>query len=266
LSDKEKVRKFILKNYSIVAKSAAKKTSSGCCGGGCSCGGNDYDIEGLSSKIGYSDNDLSSVPTESNMGLGCGNPLAIASLKEGEVVLDLGCGGGFDCFLARNHVKDTGYVIGVDMTPDMISLARKNASISGFNNIDFRLGEIENLPVEDSSVDVIISNCVINLSLNKYRVFQEAFRVLKKNGRIAFSDIVATQELPVEIKNDIALVASCIAGAEHIDNIKTMLEQSGFKHIELTPKDNSREIISTWYPGTNLENYVASYIIEAIKE
>jgi len=263
VSNKEEIRDFIRKNYTEVAQ---KGSEGGCCGGGCSCGCAPLDISEASMKIGYSQSDLSNVPPESNMGLGCGNPIAIAALKEGEVVLDLGSGGGFDCFLARRQVGETGYVIGVDMTPDMIKLARKNADNSGYTNVEFRLGEIEHLPVADSSVDAIISNCVINLSLDKEQVFKEAFRVLKPGGRLSTSDVVATAQLPENIKKDLALIASCIGGAEYVEDIKMMLQNAGFKNIRMTPKDNSREIINSWAPGKNIEDFVASYIIEATKE
>jgi len=263
INNKEEIRDFIRKNYTEVAQ---KGSEGGCCGGGCSCSGAPLDIGEASIKIGYSQGDLSNVPPESNMGLGCGNPIAIAALKEGEVVLDLGSGGGFDCFLARRQVGETGYVIGVDMTPDMIKLARKNVENSGYTNVEFRLGEIEHLPVADSTVDAIISNCVINLSLDKEQVFKEAFRVLKPGGRLSTSDVVATAQLPENIKQDLALIASCIGGAEYVEDIKVMLQNAGFKNIRMTPKDNSREIINSWAPGKNIEDFVASYIIEATKE
>ncbi|WP_052090318.1 arsenite methyltransferase [Desulfosporosinus sp. HMP52] len=261
--NKEEIRDFIRKNYAEVAQKGAE---GGCCGGECSCSGSLVDIAEISAKIGYTEGDLSSVPPEANMGLGCGNPIAIASLKDGEVVLDLGSGGGFDCFLARRQVGDAGYVIGVDMTPDMVRLARKNAEKSGYTNVEFRLGEIEHLPVADSSVDVILSNCVINLSLDKEQVFKEALRVLKPGGRLSTSDVVATAQLPRLIKEDLALIASCIGGAEYVEDIKAMLQSVGFKDIRLTPKDNSREIVKSWAPDKNIEDYVASYIIEATKE
>lgn len=262
MNNKEEIRDYIRKNYAEVAR---KGTEGGCCGGGCSCSGAPIDISEASTRIGYTEYDLSSVPSESNMGLGCGNPIAIAALKKGEVVLDLGSGGGFDCFLARKQVGETGYVIGVDMTPDMIKLARNNAEKSGYANVEFRLGEIEHLPVENSSVDVIISNCVINLSPEKEKVFKEAFRVLKPGGRLSISDIVATAQLPQNVKQDLALVAGCVGGAEYVEDIKKMLQNAGFKDIRMTPKDNSREIISSWAPGSRIEDFVASYIIEARK-
>jgi len=223
------------------------------------------DIIETSVKIGYTEGDLSNVPPEANMGLGCGNPIAIADLKEGEIVLDLGSGGGFDCFLARRQVGESGYVIGIDMTPDMIKLARNNAEKSGYTNVEFRLGEIEHLPVADNSVDVIISNCVINLSLDKEQVFKEAFRVLKPSGRLSTSDVVATAQLPQNIKQDLALIASCIGGAEYVEDIKAMLQNAGFKEIRMTPKDNSKEIVKAWAPDKNIEDFVASYTIEATK-
>ncbi|KUO53618.1 MAG: arsenite S-adenosylmethyltransferase [Desulfitibacter sp. BRH_c19] len=262
-NSKEDIRDFIRKNYAEIAQ---KGSEGGCCSGGCTCSGAPVDINATSIKIGYTEGDLSNVPTEANMGLGCGNPISIASLKEGEVVLDLGSGGGFDCFLARKQVGETGQVIGVDMTPDMIKLARKNAEQSAYTNIEFRLGEIEHLPVANSSVDVIISNCVINLSLDKKKVFKEAFRVLKPGGRLSISDVVATAQLPQNIKQDLALIASCIGGAEYVEDIKTMLQNVGFKDIQMTPKDNSREIVKSWAPDKNIEDFVASYIIEAVKE
>jgi len=215
--------------------------------------------------LGYGEGDLSDAPSASNMGLGCGNPIAIAALKEGEIVLDLGSGGGFDCFLARKQVGETGRVIGVDMTPDMIALARKNAAQMGYANVDFRLGEIEHLPVADDSVDVIISNCVINLSLDKAQVFSEMFRVLKPGGRISTSDVVATAEIPQDLRDDFGMIASCIGGAEHIDTIREMLLVAGFSNIQMMPKDNSAEIVNSWLPGGGLDSYIASYIMEAEK-
>lgn len=261
MADKEKVREFIRNNYSKVA---VKGSTGGCCSTGCCCDGT-KDINESSVQLGYTQSDISSVLPASNMGLGCGNPIAIAAIKEGETVLDLGSGGGFDCFLARAQVGETGHVIGVDMTPEMIALARDNAQKNGYPNVEFRLGEIEHLPVADASVDVIISNCVVNLSLDKAQVFTEAYRVLKPGGRLSISDVVATAELPEQIKQDLAMMAGCIAGAEFVGNIKIMLQNASFNDIKMTPKDNSKEIISSWAPGKNLEDFVASYIIEAIK-
>lgn len=205
------------------------------------------------------------IPAGSNLSLGCGNPQALAGLKEGETVLDLGSGAGIDSFLARQAVGAYGRVIGVDMTPDMLNKAKQLAVQMNYHNVEFRLGEIENLPVEDNSVDVIMSNCVINLSPNKLRVFQEAFRVLKKGGRLAISDIVATAELPEDIKNDLALHASCIAGAELIENIEKMLQEAGFQQISISPVDGSRELIKEWAPGQNPQEFVVSADIQAFK-
>jgi len=260
--DKEEAREYIRQNYAKIAQEGA---IGGCCAGSSCCGCEPFDIKESGISIGYTEDELSNVPSESNMGLGCGNPIAIAALQEGETVLDLGCGGGFDCFLASRHIGETGYVIGVDMTPDMIKLARKNAEKSGYNNVDFRLGEIEHLPVADETVDVIISNCVINLSLDKKQVFREAYRVLKKGGRLSISDVVATAKLPDYMKEDVALVAGCVSGAELVDDIRIMLEHTDFKDIKITPKDNSREIIKSWLPDIHIEDYVSSMIIEANK-
>jgi len=262
MNDKEEIREFILKKYSEVA---LQGSAEGCCGSGCSCGGQQINIKETSINIGYSETDFDDIPIESNMGLGCGNPIAIAALKEGEIVLDLGSGGGFDCFLARKQVGESGYVIGVDMTPEMVKLARQNAEQSGYKNIEFRLGEIEHLPVADGSVDVIISNCVINLSLEKQQVFNEAYRVLKAGGRLSISDIVATAPIPDDMKNDLASLAGCIAGAEYVGNIENMLKNAGFENIRMIPKENSKEIIKSWVPDKNAEEFVASYIIEADK-
>jgi len=260
--NKEEIREFIRKNYAGIA---LKNIEGECCGSTCSCNSVPVYVNEASINLGYTESDLKSVPSEANMGLGCGNPVAIADLKEGEVVLDLGSGGGFDCFLARRSVGESGYVIGVDMTPEMIKLARKNAEKSGYSNVDFRLGEIEHLPVADASVDVIISNCVINLSLDKQQVFKEAFRVLKPGGRLSISDVVATRQLTPDIKQDLTLITCCIGGAECVEDIYKMLENAGFKDIVLQPKDNSREIIKTWVPGKHIEDYVASFIIKAKK-
>ena len=261
MSSEEDIRDFIRKNYAEVAQ---KGHEGDCCSGGC-CSGAPVNIIQISKEIGYTEEDILSVPFEANMGLGCGNPTALASLKEGERVLDLGSGGGLDCFLARRQVGETGYVIGVDMTPEMVELARKNAKDSGVTNVEFRLGEIEHLPVADSSVDVIISNCVINLSQNKKQVFKEIFRVLKPGGRISISDVVAIKQIPQNIKQDLGLIAGCIGGAEYVEEIRSMLQDAGFRNIRLEPKANSREIVKSWVLGKNIEDLVASYNIEAIK-
>jgi ubiquinone/menaquinone biosynthesis C-methylase UbiE len=221
----------------------------------------------MSEIMGYSKEDLASVPEGANMGLGCGNPVALASLKPGETVVDLGSGGGFDCFLAAKQVGNTGQVIGVDMTPEMITKARKNAVKMGTTNVDFRLGEIENLPVADNSADIIMSNCVINLSPDKLSVYREAFRVLKPGGRLAISDILATATLPEEVQQNLALVAACVGGAATIDDTMKMLEETGFRNIQIRPHDESRELIRQWDPAKseNAGDYIVSATIAAIK-
>ena len=215
--------------------------------------------------LGYSAEDAAAAPEAANLGLGCGNPLAIASLKDGQVVLDLGSGAGFDCFLAAHAVGKRGRVIGVDMTHEMLSKARQNAQENGFPNVEFRLGEIEALPVADNSVDVIISNCVINLSPEKQRVFNEAFRVLKPGGRLAIADMVATALLPDEIKANWAAYTGCMAGASQIAELERMLRASGFNDIKIAPKDSSRSFIREWLPGKRIEDYLVSATIEAVK-
>ncbi|MGA7801693.1 MAG: arsenite methyltransferase [Gammaproteobacteria bacterium] len=234
---------------------------SGCCGVA-----SDAQINALiSTRLGYTDEDLSSVPDGADMGLGCGNPRAIANLKAGDVVLDLGSGGGFDAFLAAREVGPEGHVIGVDMTPAMVSKARANAATGRFTNVEFRLGEIEHLPVADASVDVIMSNCVINLSPDKPQVFREVFRVLKRGGRLAVSDVVASTELPEEMRSDPALYAGCMAGASQIAELEVMLAVAGFRDIRIEPKDESREFIRDWAPGRGVEDYVMAATIEAGK-
>jgi SAM-dependent methyltransferase len=208
---------------------------------------------------------VTAVPEGANMGLGCGNPMAIAGLKTGETVLDLGCGGGFDCFLAARAVGDTGRVIGVDMTPEMIDKACSNAVKTGSKNVEFRIGVLENLPVGDGIVDVILSNCVINLSPEKQRVFNEAFRVLKPGGRLAISDVVQTGEMPEPIKKDMVMHTACIAGASPIPELEAMMQNAGFENIRIEPKYDSRDFIKDWAPGSRVEDYVVSAEIAAVK-
>lgn len=219
----------------------------------------------VSHGLGYSVGETSAVPEGANLGLGCGNPQAIAVLKSGETVLDLGSGAGFDAFLAAPAVGPTGRVIGVDMTPEMISKARKNQANGGFENVEFRLGEIESLPVSDATADVIISNCVINLSPDKPRVFREAFRVLKPGGRLAISDIVALAPIPDELRQDWELYTGCVAGASMVEDLKAMLSQAGFTNIRIVRKGERSGIIGGWFPGRKAEDFVALANIEAVK-
>ena len=219
----------------------------------------------ISTRLGYSEDDLAAVPAGADLGLGCGNPKAIAALQPGETVVDLGAGAGFDCFLAAQEVGERGHVIGVDMTPAMLSKARGNAAKGGFSQVEFRLGEIEHLPIADNTADVIISNCVINLSPDKPQVFREAYRVLKKGGRLAISDVVATTELPEALRNDPALIAGCMGNAALISDLERAMTEAGFVDIAIAPKDESREFIRDWAPGTNVTDYVLSATIEARK-
>ena len=259
------VRQNVRESYAEVADAS---NAGGCCGEVVSCCGvsDDAAINTLvSTRMGYSEDDLKNVPSGSDMGLGCGNPRAIASLKAGEVVIDLGSGGGFDAFLAAHEVGESGRVIGIDMTPTMISKARKNAEKGKFSQVEFRLGEIEHLPVPDNTADVIMSNCVINLSPNKAQVFRDAFRALKAGGRLAISDVVATCEMPDEMKNDPILHAGCMAGASMVDDLIMMMRDAGFEQVVVEPKDETREFIRDWAPGRGVEDYVVSARIEAIK-
>ncbi len=222
------VKKAVREGYAEIAKQGGS-----CCGCGSSCCGSVSPAVQVSKQIGYSDEDLKAVPEGANLGLGCGNPVALASLKESETVLDLGSGAGFDCFLAAQKVGKNGKVIGIDMTPEMIGRARENARKGGYANVEFRLGEIENLPVSDSSIDIIISNCVINLSPEKNRVFTEAFRVLKPGGRIMVSDIVLLKPVPNAIMDSIEMYVSCIAGASLKTDYLQTIESAGFKNVKV---------------------------------
>lgn len=260
-----------------VADADAKAEGKSCCGCGTTSSNDDESAQGAccnnsapspdetSKALGYSSDELASLPEGANLGLGCGNPQAIASIKQGETVLDLGSGAGIDCFLAARAAGNEGFAIGVDMTPEMITKARFNAKKTGLNNVEFRLGEIENIPVADNSIDVIISNCVINLSPEKLKVFSESFRVLKPGGRIAVSDIVLTAVLPEKLQNDLFHYTGCMAGASSLQNIETYLTNAGFTNINISPKDEDSDFIREWVPGSEVADYVVSATIEAIK-
>ncbi len=257
----DEIRQAVRQRYGRVAES----DGSGCgCGPTC-CDTPPADVDRVSRDLGYTADEVGTVPQGANMGLGCGNPQAIAALQPGDVVLDLGSGGGFDCFLAARQVGDAGRVIGVDMTPAMVSKARANADKGAYGNVEFRLGEIEHLPVADGTVDVVISNCVINLSPDKPRVFADAYRVLKPGGRLAISDVVAFAELPGRIRRDMALYTGCIAGACTVAEVEAMLRASGFIEIRIAPKDESKSFMRDWVPGSDVTDYVVSATIEAIK-
>lgn len=256
-------RKLVRDRYA----ETAGKTGCGCQGEsapGC-CGSSTGIVESVNRIMGYSQEELDGVVEGANLELGCGNPTAIGELRPGEVVLDLGSGGGFDCFLAAKKVGDKGRVIGVDMTPEMLSKARENALKMGMTNVEFRLGEIEHLPVADNSVDVIISNCVINLSPEKRLVFQDAYRVLKPGGRLFISDVVAIAEMPDQMREQAEMLTGCIAGAEHFDRIRNLLAEIGFQNIKTDLKAHSKELVREWFPESGAENYVASADIAAMK-
>ncbi len=262
------VRTIVRDRYAEIAKNAPVPTTSGacspasdCCGGGTK----DLDVEQVANLLGYTQEELQDIPQGSNMGLGCGNPQAIAALKEGETVLDLGSGGGVDCFLASKKVGDKGLVIGIDMTPEMLEKARETAKEGNFGNVEFRLGEIEHLPVADNSVDVIMSNCVLNLSPKKLQVLKEAFRILKKGGRLAISDVVATSALPDALMEDPDLLTGCITGAALVNDLQAWMEEAGFQDIKIEVWEESREFIKDWAPGSGIEKYVVSAQIQAKK-
>lgn len=225
---KEKIKKIVREGYAKIAKQ-----DSSCCAPANSCCGGAGLAESISEKIGYSEGELGAVPEGANLGLGCGNPIALASLKKGETVLDLGAGAGFDCFLAANKVGKKGKVIGIDMTPEMVAKAKRNAKEGNYQNVEFRLGEIENLPVADNSVDAVISNCVINLSPDKKKVFREAFRVLKPGGRLMVSDIVLLKELPDFIKDSVEAYVGCLSGAIKRDEYIKTIKTAGFREVKI---------------------------------
>jgi arsenite methyltransferase len=264
--EKDFLRGNVRKHYGKIATDGA---GSGCAPACCSPAASSPLIarhpDQVSQALGYSPHDTTTVPEGANLGVGCGNPLAIASLTAGQTVLDLGSGAGFDSFLAANAVGSSGRVIGVDMTPEMLSKARLNNIKGAFQNVEFRLGEIENLPVADNFVDVILSNCVINLSPDKGRVFREAFRVLKPGGRLAISDVVATTPLPEALRHDLELLAGCVAGAPLISDLQQLLESAGFIEIHIDPQWQSRDFIREWFPGRGVENYVVSATLQATK-
>jgi arsenite methyltransferase len=228
--DEIEIKKAVRERYA-----GAVRENTSCCGSGAagSCCGGGGTARDVSREIGYSDADMASVPEGANLGLGCGNPVALASLKEGETVIDLGSGGGFDCFLAAGKVGGQGRVIGVDMTPEMLARARENAAASEYRNVEFRLGEIENLPVADGTADVIISNCVINLAPDKGRVFKEAFRALKPGGRLMVSDIVLKRELPPAVMESLIAYVGCVAGASLRKDYLQAIEAAGFQDVRV---------------------------------
>jgi arsenite methyltransferase len=255
-SSAEEVRNTVREHYGKVAETnGAVGCAPGCCGATASA----------SAALGYSSDELAAVPDGANLGLGCGNPQAIAGLRAGETVLDLGSGGGFDCFLAARQVGPTGRVIGVDMTPQMVTKARQNALGAGVTNVDFRLGEIEHLPLQDASVDVILSNCVINLSPSKSDVIREAFRVLRPGGRLAISDVVATAPIPERFRGTDSAWTGCVGGAARVDELERMLTEAGFAEVAVRPRPESRAFIKDWLPGTGVEEYIASATVEATK-
>lgn len=275
--DPETLREEVRRRYGAIAKDGLSLTQSApksgaCCSsapapeaaaaspaGGC-CG-----TAAQARTLGYSDEDLAAVPDGANLGLGCGNPVALALLKPGQTVLDLGSGAGFDAFLAARAVGPEGRVIGVDMTSEMVVKARTNAKKSGRTNVEFRLGEIEALPVADATVDVIISNCVINLCPDKRPVYQEAFRVLRPGGRIAVSDVVAREELSDEVKRDLALHSGCLAGATRHEELTRILQEAGFTDIAIRAKGNSDEVITSWESKRGFESKVFSAEVTAVK-
>jgi arsenite methyltransferase len=249
----DEVRAQVRTAYAKVARGQQDGCSIGCCG-----------TQGDGSlTLGYTSDDLTSVPEGADLGLGCGNPQAIAALKPGETVLDLGSGAGFDCFLAAKRVGRTGRVIGVDMTPEMVTKARDNARRVDATNVDFRLGEIEHLPVLDASVDAILSNCVINLSPDKAAVFREAFRVLKPGGRLAISDVISTRPMPAELAKSMEAYTGCVAGAATEDTLKSLLIEAGFEDVAIRVRPGSGAIMEQCMPGS--ADYVASATVEGRK-
>ena len=260
--DELQIKEMVRARYGAIAAAA----EADCCAPApASCCGPEASWYDKACRMGYSEAELAAAPEGTNLGLGCGNPQAIAALRPGKTVVDLGSGAGFDCFLAARQVGITGHVIGVDMTHEMLNKARDNAARIGASNVEFRLGELEHLPIADNTADVVISNCVINLVPDKEQVFREALRVLRSGGRLAVSDIVNTAPLPTVLKSDPALLCGCIAGAAPAERIAGWLASVGFVTVRITPKPESRELIKSWVPGRNIESHVVSALIEARK-
>jgi len=264
LFDATEVKEMVRARYGGIAAGTVSDccapATSSCCGTTAASS-----VDGTAREMGYSAEELAAVPEGANLGLGCGNPQAIAAMRPGEVVVDLGSGAGFDCLLAARQVGATGRVIGVDMTHEMLNKARGNAAKRDASNVEFRLGEIEHLPIADNTADVILSNCVINLVPDKPQVFREAFRVLKPGGRLAISDVVSTKPLTAELAADRALVCGCVAGAAPVPDVEGWLRAAGFVDVRVSLKPESRDLVASWAPGRGIENYVASAIIEARK-
>src|SRR5579883_2011981 len=262
--DDARIKEMVRARYGGIAAASA----AGCCAPAAisCCGPPGADTAAdKARRMGYSEAELAAVPAGANLGLGCGNPQAIAAMRPGETVVDLGSGAGFDCFLAARQVGESGRVIGVDMTPEMLQKARDNAARSGAGNVEFRLGELEHLPIADNTADVVISNCVINLVPDKAQVFREAFRVLKPGGRLAVSDVINIRPLPPDLAADPALLCGCVAGAAAAERIEAWLSAAGFVDVRITPKTESRDLVALWAPGRAIENYVTSATIEARK-
>jgi arsenite methyltransferase len=258
---KDDIKKLVRERYGSRAGGRCGCTPEVSC-----CDGKTFSGSGLEAyrSFGYDTAEVTKFfSSEEAAGLSCGNPLKIAELRKGETVLDLGSGAGFDCYLASTLVGEKGLVIGVDMTPEMIEKAREN--LRDMSNVEFRLGEIENLPLADGSVDVIISNCVINLSPDKPRVFEEAYRVLKPGGRLAISDIIAIRPLPDDMLNDPDMYSGCIAGAVPEGELRKMLMDNGFENIAIEPKEESKQFIDGWVPGRHITDYIVSAAVRAVK-
>lgn len=259
-------RRVVRERYARIATGSATDGADCCSTDGCCGDGTDETTaDRTAQQLGYSTTDLDAVSGDANLGLGCGNPGALAAIESGETVLDLGSGAGFDCFLAAREVGDTGRVIGVDMTPEMVEKARENAAKNDLANVEFRLGEIEHLPVADMSVDVIISNCVVNLSPDKPQVFREAYRVLRPGGRLAISDVVLTADVPTDLRADPDSVAACVAGASTIEALHGMLTDAGFEDVAISPKDDSDRFIREWDDERDLSEFLVSASITGRK-
>jgi SAM-dependent methyltransferase len=261
--DDVQIKEMVRARYGGIA---AKASEASCCAPtSSSCCGPEATSRDRARRMGYSEAELAAVPEGANLGLGCGNPQAIAAMRPGEIVIDLGSGAGFDCFLAARQVGNAGQVIGVDMTHEMLKKARDNAARIGACNVEFRLGELEHLPIADNTADVVISNCVINLVPDKEQVFREAFRVLKPGGRLAVSDVINIASLPPELRSDPALLCGCVAGAAPAERIEAWLSEAGFVDVRVTPNVESREMVESWASGRGVENYIAPAMVEARK-